>query len=131
MKSLSSKLRPVVDALPLLLWGIFYILARLALENSALDSWLRVLIALLPIPPFIYFLAAAVSHIRSMDELERRVHLEALAVAFPLTLLLVMILGLMELAVGLSPDDWSYRHLLPYLATFYFLGLVIAWKRYK
>jgi hypothetical protein len=131
MKSFPSKLRGVVGILPAVLWTIFYILARLALESSELAPWLRVTIALLPIPPFIFFLTFIISHIRSMDELHRRVHLEALAIAFPLTLLLVMTLGLMELAIGLSPEDWSYRHLWPYLVVFYFFGLVIAWRRYK
>lgn len=131
MKNLPSQLRTVVDVLPFVLWMTFYILARLVLENPNLDPGLRVILALLPILPFAFMLVFIVSHIRSMDELHRRVHLEALAIAFPLTLLLVMTLGLLDLAIGLSPDDWSYRHLLPYLAGFYFLGLAIAWRRYK
>lgn len=131
MKSPTSKLRVVVDFLPFLLWMVFYFIARLTLEGSELAPWLKVIIALLPIPPFAFFLLFLVSHIRHMDELHRRVHLEALAIAFPLTLLLVMTLGLLELAIGLSPEDWSYRHLWPYLVTFYFLGLALAWRRYK
>ena len=131
MKNLSSKLQGFVDILPVALWIVFYIGARFALENSELAPWLRVTLALLPIPPFALSLIFVVSHIRGMDELHRRVHLEALVIAFPLTLLLVMTLGLLELATGLSPDDWSYRHLLPYLVVFYFLGLTVAWRRYK
>jgi hypothetical protein len=131
MKSPTSKLQVVVDALPFILWVMFYFIARFALEDSELAPWLRVVIALLPVLPFAFCLIFVVSHIRHLDELHRRVHLEALVIAFPLTLLLVMTLGLMELAIGLSPEDWSYRHLLPYLVTFYFLGLAIAWRRYK
>lgn len=131
MKNVPSKYRSVMDILPVALWLIFYIIARFALENSELAPGLRVTIALLPILPFAFTLISAVSHIRSMDELHRRVHLEALVIAFPLTLLLVMILGLMDLAVGLSPEDWSYRHILPYLMIFYFLGLAVAWRRYN
>jgi hypothetical protein len=37
-------------------------------------------------------------------------------VAFPLSLLLVMTLGLLQIAVPLPPGDWSYRHLWPLLS---------------
>jgi hypothetical protein len=66
-----------------------------------------------------------------MDELHRRVHLEALAIAFPLTMLLLMVLGLVELVIPLSPDDWSYRHVWQFLPLFYFLGLALTWRRYQ
>lgn len=131
MKSLPYKWGGAVDVLPVVLWIIFYFLARFALQDSELAPWLRVTVALLPIPPFAFFLISMVSHIRSMDELHRRVHLEALAIAFPLTLLLVMTLGLLELAIGLSPEDWSYRHLWPYLVLLYIFGLAFAWRRYN
>ena len=114
---------------PGIVWGVTYVAARLALELS-LSPRLRLLIALAPIVPFVFALVGVVRGIRSMDELHRRVHLEALALAFPLTLLLIMTLGLLELAIGLSPDDWSYRHILPFLIVFYAFGLWRAWKRY-
>jgi hypothetical protein len=54
-----------------------------------------------------------------------------LAFAFPLTLLMLMTLGLVELAIGLNPDDWSYRHVWPFVFLFYFAGLVRAKRRYE
>ena len=87
---------------PGIVWGVTYVAARLALELS-LSPRLRLLIALAPIVPFVFALVGVVRGIRSMDELHRRVHLEALVLAFPLTLLLIMTLGLLELAIGLSP----------------------------
>ena len=117
---------PVV---PGIVWGITYVAARLALELD-LPARLRLFVALVPVLPFMVALVGFVRGVRSMDELHRRVHLEALVLAFPLTLLLIMTLGLLDLAVGLSPDDWSYRHLLPFLVIFYAFGLWRAWKRY-
>ena len=111
------------------IWGATYIAARLTLELD-LDPRVRLLVALAPVLPFMLALVAVVRGIRSMDELHRRVHLEALVLAFPLTLVLIMTLGLLQLAVGLSPDDWSYRHILPFLVIFYAFGLWRAWKRY-
>lgn len=114
---------------PGILWAVTYVAARLALELD-LAPRVRLVIAIAPVVPFLLALVGAVRGIRSLDELHRRVHLEALVLAFPLTLLFIMTLGLLELAVGLSADDWSYRHILPFLVIFYAFGLWRAWKRY-
>jgi len=132
MKRLRSiRLREWASILPFVAFGLFYFAARAVLEAANLDTRLKVVVALLPIPVFAWLLVSIMSGIRSMDELHRRVHLEALAVAFPLTLLLLMTLGLLELAIELSPDDWSYRHIWPMVWAFYFGGLALAWRRYE
>jgi hypothetical protein len=112
-------------------WILTYFIARGLLENSQLSEGLRLVIALVPIIPFGVFLMSMLAGIREMDELHRRVHLEALAIAFPLTMLLLMVLGLVELVMPLSPDDWSYRHVWQFLPLFYFLGLALTWRRYQ
>ena len=110
---------------------LLFFAARLALEAEALPSWQRIAIALAPLPAFAWFLWEFVHSASGGDELERRVQLEALAVAFPLTLLLVMTLGLLQIAVPLPPDDWSYRHIWPLLYVFYMVGLMRARRRYS
>lgn len=117
----------------LIFWGASYIAARAALdvELQLGPTWLRVAAALFPVIPTAFALWAIAAALRESDELQRRVHLEALAIAYPLAILLLMTLGLLELAVGLKPEDWSYRHVWIYLPIFYFLGLFIAWRRYK
>ena len=112
-------------------WIITYFLARVFVEDTGLSAGVRLFIALIPILPFAVFLLAVLAGIREMDELHRRVHLEALAIAFPLTMLLIMLLGLIELVLPLSPDDWSYRHVWQFLPVFYFIGLSFTWKRYQ
>ena len=42
-----------------------------------------------------------------------------------------MVLGLFELATGLNPEDWSYRHTWPIVVIFYFFGYARAWRRYQ
>jgi len=90
----------------------------------------RVVIALAPIPAFATFLWLFIRGIRSADEFERRMHLEALAVAYPLVMLLLMTLALLQRAIDLKFEDWSYAHVWYYLPLFYFLGLALARKRY-
>jgi hypothetical protein len=113
------------------LWVLVYLLTRWLLDSAQLSEAWRIAVALAPMIPFAFFLMFTLAGLRSMDELHRRVQLEALGIAFPLAMLFFMLLGLLELAVPLSPEDWSYRHTWSYLPLFYFIGLSIAWRRYR
>ena len=113
-----------------LVWGLVYLAARLLLELPALSWRSRLLVSLAPTPLFAWVLWTIARGVADMDELQRRIQLEALAFAFPLTLLLVMTLGLLEIAIGLNPNDWSYRHVWPMLFVLYLAGLVRAKRRY-
>ena len=112
-------------------WILTYFIARGLLESDQFSQGMRLVVALVPIIPFAIFLMSMLAGIRELDELHRRVHLEALAIAFPLTMLLLMVLGLVELVIPLSPDDWSYRHVWQFLPVFYFMGLALTWRRYQ
>jgi hypothetical protein len=115
----------------LLLWGVVYVVARAALELETLGWWSRLAIAIAPVPAFAWVLWSIARGVSAMDELERRIQLQALAFAFPLALLLIMTLGLLEIAIGLNPDDWSYRHVWPLFVIFYLAGVVRAKRRYE
>ena len=112
-------------------WIITYFASRMALESVDLDKTTRVVVALLPALPFAFFLWLFVGNIGQLDEMERKIQTEALAFAFPMSVFLIMVLGSLQLAVDLSPEDWSYRHVFPFLPIFYFVGVVLAWRRYK
>src|SRR5262245_5638526 len=113
------------------LWISGYLLARGILEMRDLPVWGRVLTAVLPVPAFAWLIRRIMRTVSQLDELERRIQLEALAMAFPMVFLLLMTLGLLELAVPLNPDDWSYRHVWALLPTMYFFGLWRARMRYQ
>ena len=112
-------------------WFIAYWAARGILERPGLPAALRVGVALGPIPIFAWFLYTFIRTIRGLDELERRIHLEAMAIAFPLGILLLQTLALMQRAVELKFEDWSYAHVWIYLPIFYFLSLGLVRKRYS
>ena len=111
-------------------WLTSYIAARLGLEIVE-ERWLRVGLAVLPIPFFVALIRIAYRAIASGDELFRRIHLEALAFAFPVTVTLLMVLGLFEMATGLNPDDFSYRHIWPLAILAYYGGWALAMRRYN
>ncbi len=112
-------------------WIALYFTARAVLEVDGLSAATRVGVAIAPVPAFAWFLREFIASVSSADELERRIQLEALAVAFPLTLLLVMTLGLLQIAIELNMNDWSYRHIWPLLYVFYLMGLIRARRRYQ
>lgn len=112
-------------------WVLTYFAARFALEIEGLSQTARLAAALAPMLPFVGCLVMIVRGVASLDELQRRIHFEALAVAFPLTLVLLMTLGLLDLAMELPKDNLSYRHIWPFAAAFYFAGLVLAKRRYR
>ena len=114
-----------------LLWLAFYFAVRFYLEaHPELPGRGRLLLAFAPVPVFAAFLWSFIRSVRNGDELERRIQLEALAIAFPLGVLLLTTLGLVQRAVELSFEDWSYNHVWPMFAVFYVAGVVIARKRY-
>ena len=114
-----------------ILWLVLYFAVRFFLEaNPGLSSATRLAVAFVPTPVFAVFLWKFIESVRTADELERRIQLEALAIAFPLGLLLLTTLGLAQRAVNLSFQDWSYNHVWPLFVFFYFGGIVIARKRY-
>lgn len=113
------------------LWLLAYFVARAVLKDSAASTWVRVLVALLPVPFFVATLLLFVRGIRGMDELQRRIQLEALAIAFPVTMVFLMTLGLLQRAIVLPFEDWSYLHVWAFLPAFYFGGIAIASRRYQ
>jgi hypothetical protein len=112
-------------------WLVLYFGVRLFIEaRPDLAGGVRLFLAFVPTPVFGAFLFQFIRGLRGADELERRIQLEALAVAFPLGLLLLTTLGLAERAIELNFQDWSYNHVWPYFVIFYLLGLFIARRRY-
>jgi hypothetical protein len=113
------------------LFVVSYLAARLGVEAFPSGSPLKLVSALLPIVPYLLFLGAMVRGARELDELQRRCQLEALAFAFLTFMVVMMTLGLLELAIVLPPEDFSYRHVWAMMPVLYFLGLARAQRRYR
>ena len=113
-----------------LLWAITYISCLMAVKELEPSKTLGLFLSFLPVITFAYFIFQFIRGIKAMDELECTIQLEATVIAFTLALLLIMTLGLLDNVVTLKKEDWSYRHLVPYLFLFYFLGLFISRRKY-
>jgi hypothetical protein len=111
-------------------WFLAFVGARMGLESTSLSTGARILIAVIPGLPFAWFLSNLVQGMRQLDELHRKVQLEALAIAYPVLMLILMTLGLLELAVDLPRGDLSYRHVFAFTPIVYFISLAATWRRY-
>jgi len=115
-----------------ILWFFSYSGVRWALASqSSLSRPATIALVLIPVIPAGLFLYFFITGMRRNDELQRRIQLEALALAYPLTLLFIMTLGLLQLVIELNPANWSYRHLYPFVILFYVLGLWMSVRRYR
>ena len=114
-----------------IVWVVIYWIALYLLKNPETSGPLKVAMVLLPVVPFAFFLFRFIGYVRSLDELHRRVHLEALALAFPIATLFLMTLGLVEKAGALSLKYWSYQDIWYYLPLLYLIAVAITWRRYR
>jgi len=113
------------------LWLVTYSICLLAIKKLSPDPTIGVILAFLPVATFALFIYKLIRGIGSMDEVQIKVQMEAAVIAFSLGLLLLMTLGLLDLVVTLNKEDWSYRHLVPFFAIFYFVGLFISKRKYN
>ena len=110
--------------------GLTYFGARGVLEVETLATAWRVAAALAPVPFFAWLLVVLVQGARDLDEMQRRMHLEALATSFGFVFMLLLTLGLLELATPLNKDDWSYRHVWQMQGLTYVMALIFTYRRY-
>ena len=110
-----------------------YVVALLAsawlLSGGRLDAspW-RFAVVLLPLAPAAAIAVGGVGRYRRMDELEQRIHLMALAIAFTGTVVTTFAWGFLE-GVGLPPMGGFGAFAV--LVSTYVLGLLWARSRYR
>ena len=115
-----------------ILWFSIHMLSRGILMLNAVEApWARIAIAMVPIPFFVWWLWTWMKGVSQMDELERRIELEALAFAFPVAVIFFMTLGLLDHAVETAPRDWTIRYEWTIMPLLYYIGLVRAKRRYQ
>ncbi len=113
------------------LWVVTYSISLLSLKKLSLDTTTGIILSFLPVVTFALFIYHTIKGVASMDEVQIRIQMEAAVIAFSLGLLMLMTLGLLDLPVPLNKEDWGYRHLIPYFALFYFVGLFISKRKYS
>ena len=100
----------------------------LPLTQAYPESPWRYPLAVIPMLPFLYGIGAYVRYLRGVDELERRIALESLAIAFGGTAAITFGYGFLE-NVGLPHANWMF--VWPVMAGLWILGGMFARRRYR
>ncbi len=95
--------------------------------NAAPPTSWRVLIALAPVVPGLLIVLTVVRQLGRLDELQRRIQLEAMGFAFGGTAVLTFSYGFLENA-GFPTLSWHF--VWPVMAVLWLVGLVLASRRY-
>lgn len=108
-------------------YALLLVVSIAGLQASPPAPWRQVL-ALLPVVPLVGVAAAVVRLLGRLDELERRIQLEALGMSFCVSALSVLAWGFLQLA-GLPPlNPWAVFGLMMAL---WLIGVVIGRLRYR
>ena len=119
-------------AIPFLIaFSVAYVGAIALLHFVTMPRGAQILVALAPTPVFGLYLWRAIQGMRRLDELEQRIQLEALAIAYPVTLIVLMTLGLLQVVDALPPRYAEFLKIWPVVAWLYVIGVFVARKRYR
>lgn len=99
------------------------------LKKQEFSVPIRLGMALVPVAIYVYCLVGYLRLIRLADELQRRIHLEALAIAFPSTVVAVFASEYLRKAGFI--DQLKPDYVLMSMLTLWALGFFIAWRRYQ
>ncbi|MFQ5778714.1 MAG: hypothetical protein ACE5IP_11975 [Terriglobia bacterium] len=126
----STSIKPVYGAL---VAAASLLGATAALKLFDLSAPFRLLIALVPVPAYVFFILTQVRAVRRLDELQQRIQLEALVIAFPTTFVGILTTWLLYTAGFLPGLDFSdaVTFFLVFMIFVYPLGRLLAARRYR
>ena len=113
------------------IWCLSYVGSLFALKTLDIPKEAGIALTIITVLAFALFIYKYYRSIYFMDEVQIKIQLEAVVIAFSLGLLLLMSLGLLDLIITLNKNDWSYRDLIPFFIAFYFFGLFISKRKYN
>lgn len=113
------------------IWAISYIATLVVLKYQNIPLAAGLVLSLITVMAFAVFMYKYYRSIYFMDEVQIKMQMEAVVIAFSLGLVLLITLGLLDLVVTLNKANWSYTHLVPMFVLFYFIGLFISKRKYN
>ena len=108
-------------------YALLLVVSILLTEAYDAAAW-RFPVAVVPMAPFVYGIAAYVRYVRMVDELQRRIAVESLAIAFGGTAAVTFGYGFLE-NVGLPHINWMF--VWPVMAGLWILGGMFAQRQYR
>lgn len=97
------------------------------IQNNPDAPW-RIPLALAPVIPTVFALAAFLHFLRQMDELQRKIQLEGIGLSFGATAILTFAYGFLE---NVGFPQISLIWVLPLMVALWGLGVAVASRRYQ
>jgi len=124
-----SNCRPTVLLVTLISSVVIDFGASWAIGHIELGSPARIAVALAPAPAKIAVIALILQAIRRRDEFQKRVHFEAVTVAFLSTGVAVIVYGYLEKVQAVGPLNMGW--VWTFMVFFYGIGYFIAKVHYR
>jgi hypothetical protein len=112
------------------IWGASYLPIMYLIKHEYFSKTVSVMLSVIPIITFIIYIYSYIKYVGALDEVKQRIQFEAVVMGFALSLLLMLVLCLLDVAGVLSYDYVGFAFLEIYLMAFYFIGLFIAKRKY-
>ena len=109
-------------------YSVLLPLSLIALSNAQSDGPAAIVVAVLPVVPLFLALSGILGAMRALDELQRRIQLEAVVIAGLLTAFVTFTYGLME-ASELAPEI-SMIWVLPFMVIVWGIAAAVGARRY-
>ena len=113
--------------LAMLAYVLVLVVSVALIQRDPQSPW-RYALAVAPVVPAFFALLAFIRFLGRMDELQRRIQLEAIGLSFAATSMLTFTYGFLE-DVGFP--SLSYGWILPLMVMLWGLGLALASRRYR
>lgn len=104
------------------------LLGSIELIEANPDAWWRFAVALLPLTLFIAGALTVLRYVLQEDELEQRISLMALSIAFASTAIFTFAYGLLQIA---GAPDASWTLVWPVMGVSWLIGGIVARRRYR
>jgi len=115
----------------IILSSLIYAVCLVVIKKMDPSKTLGIMISLIPTITFILFIKNFIKNINLMDEVEKRIQLEATVWAFCLGLLFLMTLSLLDTVVTLKKEHWDISFIIPFFFIFHALGTMITRRKYN
>ena len=115
-------------------YALALMLSLTLLRRAELELGLpvRVLLALLPVPPIAFVLRAMVRYIRDVDEMQQRIELEAVSIGTALVCVLYMAGGFLQAARAIDiPAASAMIWVFPFICLAYGVAKAVVIRRYQ
>lgn len=114
-----------------LVFAISFPLSVFYLSKYNVQTPLALLIIAVNAILFVVFTAKQLQSIKTLDEVQIRIQLEAVSIAFILSLLVIMTFGMLGLVKALKFEKIDSLYIFAMLFLFYILGVIISTCKYR